>query len=60
MKRSHYYLFACIVPEQYKEKIEKCILPELADKVHYLPQRGLDLQTWNEKVVEHLNQMIKK
>ena len=46
------YLFACIVPEQYKEQIEKHIPQELISKVHYLPQRGLSLQEWNNKVVE--------
>ncbi|MBP3603037.1 MAG: hypothetical protein J6J79_02670, partial [Lachnospiraceae bacterium] len=46
------YLFACIVPEQYKEQIEKHIPQELITKVHYLPQRGLSLQEWNNKVVE--------
>ena len=48
------YLFACIVPEQYKEQIENCVPPELIDKVHYLQQRGLCLQEWNDKVVAYL------
>ena len=51
------YLFACIVPEQYKEQIEKCISQELKGKVHYLQQRGLDLQAWNDKVVEYLREL---
>lgn len=51
------YLFACIVPEQYREQIEKSVLPELRDKVHYLQQRGLDLQAWNDKVVEYLREL---
>jgi len=50
------YLFACIVPEQFKEQIEKCVPEELADKVHYLSQRGLSLQEWNDKVVERIMQ----
>jgi hypothetical protein len=45
------YLFACIVPEQYKKQIENCIPQELAKRVYYLPQRGLTLQDWNDKVV---------
>ena len=51
------YLFACIVPEQYKEQIEKCVSKELRGKVHYLQQRGLDLQAWNDKVVEYLSRI---
>lgn len=45
------YLFACIVPEQYKKQIENSIPQELAKRVYYLPQRGLTLQEWNDKVV---------
>ena len=45
------YLYACIVPEQYKKQIENYIPQELADRVYYLPQRGLTLQDWNDKVV---------
>lgn len=45
------YLYACIVPEQYKEQIENSIPQELTTRVHYLPQRGLTLQEWNDKVV---------
>lgn len=51
------YLYACIVPEQYKKEIEKCIPPELMSKVHYLSQRGLNLQEWNNKVVEYIGKM---
>lgn len=51
------YLFACIVPEQYKERIEKCVSKELRGKVHYLQQRGLDLQAWNDKIVEYLSRI---
>ena len=48
------YLFACIVPEQYKKQIENCISQELAKRVYYLPQRGLTLQEWNDKVVNFI------
>ena len=41
------YLFACIVPEQYKKQIESCIPQELAKRVYYLHQRGATLQEWN-------------
>ena len=45
------YLYACIVPEQYKKQIENYIPQELANRIYYLPQRGLTLQDWNDKVV---------
>lgn len=45
------YLYACIVPEQYKKQIENHIPQELVNRVYYLPQRGLTLQEWNDKVV---------
>jgi len=51
------YLFACIVPEQYKGQIEKCIPQELSPKVHYLTQKGLRLQEWNSKVVEYIKEL---
>ena len=51
------YLFACIVPEQFKEQIEKRVPQELVTKVHYLSQRGLSLQEWNAKVVEYVSRL---
>lgn len=48
------YLFACIVPEQYKEELESSILQELAKRVYYLPQRGLTLSEWNDQVVNFI------
>lgn len=48
------YLYACVVPEQYKEQIEMYIPQELTDRVHYLSQRGLSLQEWNDKVVKYI------
>lgn len=51
------YLFACIVPEQYKGQLDNCILQELLPKVHYLEQKGLSLQKWNDKVVEYIKKL---
>lgn len=48
------YLFACIVPEQFKEQIENIVPQELVAKVHYLHQRGIGLQHWNSKVAEYV------
>ncbi|GHV14134.1 hypothetical protein FACS1894219_09840 [Clostridia bacterium] len=41
------YLYACIVPEQYKGELN--VLPEFAEKVHYLPQIGLGISDWTKK-----------
>lgn len=46
------YLFACIVPEQYKNKIENYISSGLLTKVYYLSQKSLGLSDWNEKVYD--------
>lgn len=53
------YLIVHGVSYWLKEKFE-CACPnanqrKLADKVHYLPQRGLCLQDWNDTVVEYIN-----
>ena len=48
------YLFACIVPEQYRDKLKNFILPELVSKVHYLPQRGTGLSEWNDIVYKYI------
>jgi len=44
------YLYVCIVPEQYKSELENYSSPELASKIHYLPQKSLGISDWNEKV----------
>lgn len=46
------YLYACIVPEQYKHQLKGYVLPELTDRVYYLPQDGLDMNQWSEKVCD--------
>lgn len=44
------YLFACIVPAQYKSEIENHVSSELLTRVHYLSQKGLSLSDWIDKV----------
>jgi len=44
------YLYACIVPEQYKSELENLSSLELTSKIHYLFQKGLGISDWNEKV----------
>ena len=44
------YLYACIVPEQYKGELKDYAFTKLASKVHYLSQKGIRLSDWNVKV----------
>ena len=50
------YLYACIVPEQYRVELYDSGLPELAVKVHYLPQKGMCLSEWNSDVYKYIRQ----
>lgn len=49
------YLFACIVPEQFREQIQPKVRPEQISKVHYLKQRGIGFYEWNEKVYQYVS-----
>jgi len=51
------YLFACIVPEQYKKTLINIELPELTSKIHYLFQKSLSLSEWNKKVYTFINKL---
>ena len=44
------YLYACIVPEQYKRECEVMIQPEISSKVYYVAQDGLGILDWTERV----------
>ncbi|MCL2253217.1 MAG: hypothetical protein FWC09_02120 [Lachnospiraceae bacterium] len=51
------YLYACIVPGQYKQELNNLILPELVSKVHFVPQNKNNLYNWNEKVCDFINKL---
>ncbi len=53
------YLCACIVPAQYKDDLEKLILPELANRVRFLPQNGLGINEWSERVYDFIIGIIR-
>ena len=44
------YLYACIVPEQYKNELTDLVTPELSNRIHYLAQNGLGIMDWSERV----------
>jgi len=52
------YMYACIIPEHYRNEIKELIQPEIADKVYYFPQNGLGLWDWSEKVYEFVEKEI--
>jgi len=51
------YLYACIVPEQFKIMLENSILPELISKVYYLSQTAINLYDWNEMVCDFVKEL---
>ena len=51
------YLHACVVPGQYKSKLEVVVLPEIVSKVHCLLQKGISLTDWNGKVYDFICKM---
>ena len=45
-------LYACIVPEQYRSELMNHVKSEIANRVFYLPQDGLGVWDWAEKVYD--------
>lgn len=46
------YLYACIAPEQHKSELGVIAQPALLDRMHFLPQNGLGIWDWSERVYE--------
>ena len=46
------YLTACVIPEALKKDFDGIAIPELKEKIFYLPQDGLGLWDWTNKVYE--------
>jgi len=51
------YLYACIVPNQYKAEFDNPVLPKLKAKMFYLSQAGDGLSQWNEKVYDFVRKL---
>lgn len=51
------YLYACIVPEQYKAELVGLVPPQLLSKVHFLSQRGISISSWNKEVYDYLTKL---
>ena len=46
------YLYACVIPEQYRSMFESLIKSDIAGKVFYLPQDNLGKLDWAERVYD--------
>ena len=53
----HDYLYACIIPAQNKSELVAHIPAGLMGKVHFIPQDGLGLLGWTEKVYEFVSSL---
>jgi len=51
------YLFACIVPDQFKNELQHCVSPKMTDKIYYINQSSLGLSEWNDKVYNFVNSL---
>ncbi len=51
------YLYACIIPCEYKGEFERLIPLNIIDKIHYIPHLGLGLRSWSNKVYEYIRTM---
>lgn len=51
------YVYAIIVPEEYKEEVEPMIPPALIDKVYYLKNDCKDVWDWSEKVYTFIEEL---
>ena len=49
------YLYACIIPEHNRDEFAGIIRQDIANKIHYLPQNGLGLLDWTEKVYDFIS-----
>ena len=52
------YLYACIVPAQHRDEFRNIIPSEIAEKVYYLPQDGLGIWDWSERVYDFVDRQI--
>jgi hypothetical protein len=51
------YIYACIVPDQYRMKLSSFISPDLTSKVYYLSHVNMSLSEWNNCVYAFVNKL---
>lgn len=51
------YLYACIAPVQNKNELENIVEPVISDKMYFLPQDGLGIWDWSERVYEFVDRL---
>ena len=44
------YVYAVIIPEEYKDKLESLIPSNLISRTYYIDNKDLDVWQWSEKV----------
>lgn len=53
------YLFACIIPEQYKDDFSGLIPSAISDRVYYIKNDCKNIWDWSEKVFEFVENLEK-
>ena len=51
------YLYACIVPEQYKTELVDLITTEISNWIYFLTQDGLGILDWTERVYNFVERL---
>ena len=51
------YLYACIVPKQFENDLADFALPELESRVHYISQKGVGLNEWNDNIYDFVKRL---
>jgi hypothetical protein len=51
------YLYACIIPCEYKSSVEQNVLSVLIPKIHYIPHNGTEINEWNSRVYNYILQL---
>jgi hypothetical protein len=54
------YLYACIIPEHYRNDFKVLIPSDFSDRVHYIPQDGLGILDWSERVYDFVEKIGEK
>lgn len=54
------YVYAVIIPQMHRERVEKLIPPELLSRTYHLDSDGLDVWEWSEKVYSFVRALSDK
>jgi hypothetical protein len=51
------YLYACIIPCEYKPIVEQSVLSALIPKIYFVPHNGAEINEWNNRVYDYIMQL---